>query len=172
MLTRARRPHTPPFWLTGSAFHHAWYVVLRMYVQYPYLVCGLWCKGSLVRRWGESMDLKIQVLGRENAWPPWRKTLERQQKQKKTRIGYFGDSMIEGDLITQDFRSTLQDTFGGIGVGFMPVTSIVAGFSCLIHSNRDQTLAQGARRLDWKVNGNWVGFGAGNLRSFLTLSRV
>lgn len=51
-----------------------------------------------------------------------------QQKQKKTRIGYFGDSMIEGDLVTQDLRSTLQDTFGGIGVGFMPVTSIVAGF--------------------------------------------
>lgn len=51
-----------------------------------------------------------------------------QQKQKKTRIAYFGDSMIEGDLVTQDLRSTLQDTFGGIGVGFMPITSIVAGF--------------------------------------------
>lgn len=56
-----------------------------------------------------------------------------QQKQKKTRIGYFGDSMIEGDLVTQDLRSTLQDTFGGIGVGFMPVTSIVAGFRQTIY---------------------------------------
>jgi hypothetical protein len=53
---------------------------------------------------------------------------ETQQKKKKTRVAYFGDSMIEGDLVTQDLRSTMQDTFGGIGVGFMPITSIVAGF--------------------------------------------
>ncbi len=54
--------------------------------------------------------------------------LHTQHKIKKTRIGYFGDSMIEGDLITQDLRNNLQDTFGGIGVGFMPITSIVADF--------------------------------------------
>ncbi|MGM3198784.1 hypothetical protein ACS2VC_27400, partial [Bacillus cereus group sp. BC241] len=53
----------------------------------------------------------------------------------KTRIAYFGDSMIEGDLITQDLRSCMQDTFGGYGVGFVPITSIVAGFrSTVIHS--------------------------------------
>lgn len=50
------------------------------------------------------------------------------KKRSKVRIAYFGDSMIEGDLITQDLRKMLQDTFGGYGVGFMPVTSIVAGF--------------------------------------------
>lgn len=49
-------------------------------------------------------------------------------KRKTVRIAYFGDSMIEGDLITQDLRKMLQDTFGGYGVGFVPVTSIVAGF--------------------------------------------
>ena len=55
--------------------------------------------------------------------------------KKKVRIAYFGDSMIEGDLITQDFRSIMQDRFGGDGVGFMPVTSIVAGFrQSIIHS--------------------------------------
>ncbi len=54
--------------------------------------------------------------------------LQTQQKKKKTRIAYFGDSMIEGDLVTQDLRTTFQDTFGGVGVGFMPITSIVAGF--------------------------------------------
>lgn len=58
------------------------------------------------------------------------------KKQKhKTRIAYFGDSMIEGDLITQDLRSCMQDNFGGFGVGFVPITSIVAGFrSSVIHS--------------------------------------
>lgn len=57
------------------------------------------------------------------------------KQKKKTRIAYFGDSMIEGDLITQDLRSAMQDNFGGYGVGFVPITSIVAGFrSSVIHS--------------------------------------
>lgn len=55
--------------------------------------------------------------------------LEQRKTQGKTvRIAYFGDSMIEGDLISQDLRELMQDTFGGTGVGFMPITSIVAGF--------------------------------------------
>ena len=55
--------------------------------------------------------------------------------RKKVRIAYFGDSMIEGDLITQDVRTLFQDQFGGDGVGFMPITSIVAGFrQSIIHS--------------------------------------
>lgn len=49
-------------------------------------------------------------------------------KGKKTRIAYFGDSMIEGDLCTQDLRKSFQAMFGGRGVGFVPITSIVAGF--------------------------------------------
>jgi len=62
--------------------------------------------------------------------------LNTSKKQKhKTRIAYFGDSMIEGDLISQDLRSCMQDVFGGFGVGFVPITSIVAGFrSSVIHS--------------------------------------
>ena len=47
---------------------------------------------------------------------------------KKTRIAYFGDSMIEGDLITQTLRDTLQKEYGGQGVGFVPITSIVNRF--------------------------------------------
>jgi hypothetical protein len=49
-------------------------------------------------------------------------------KKKKVRIAYFGDSMIEGDLISQDLRNEMQKRFGGSGVGFVPVTSVVAGF--------------------------------------------
>lgn len=47
---------------------------------------------------------------------------------KKLRIAYFSDSIIEGDLITAPLRSTLQDIYGGTGVGMMPITSIVSGF--------------------------------------------
>ena len=53
---------------------------------------------------------------------------EVKKQKKKVRIAYFGDSMIEGDLISQDLRTAMQDVFGGNGVGFVPVTSIVAGF--------------------------------------------
>ncbi len=59
----------------------------------------------------------------------------RDGKRKKVRIGYFGDSMIEGDLVTQDLRKLLQDYFGGRGVGFVPITSVVAGFrQSVIHT--------------------------------------
>jgi lysophospholipase L1-like esterase len=49
-------------------------------------------------------------------------------KKGKVRIAYFGDSMIEGDLLTQTIRKALQRTFGGNGVGFVPITSQVSQF--------------------------------------------
>nr|WP_212000110.1 GDSL-type esterase/lipase family protein [Chitinophaga sp. HK235] len=53
-------------------------------------------------------------------------------KRKKVRIAYFGDSMIEGDLITSDLRDSLQTYFGGAGVGFVPITSVVASYRTTI----------------------------------------
>lgn len=47
---------------------------------------------------------------------------------KKVRIGYFGDSMIEGDLVTESLRGDLQKEFGGQGVGFVPVACPSPGF--------------------------------------------
>ncbi|OYU97528.1 MAG: hypothetical protein CFE21_04340 [Bacteroidetes bacterium B1(2017)] len=58
----------------------------------------------------------------------------KKNKKGKVRIGYFGDSMIEGDLITQDLRQKFQDYFGGDGVGFVPITSVVAAFRQTIRS--------------------------------------
>lgn len=49
-------------------------------------------------------------------------------KKRKVRIAYFGDSMIEGDLLTQTLRKLLQQAFGGTGVGFVPITSQVSQF--------------------------------------------
>lgn len=51
----------------------------------------------------------------------------------KVRIAYFGDSIIEGDLITHDLRKNLQRSFGGSGVGFVPVTSATAAARGTIH---------------------------------------
>lgn len=52
----------------------------------------------------------------------------------KIRIAYFGDSMIEGDLMTQTLRKLLQQKFGGQGVGFVPITSQVAKFRQTVSS--------------------------------------
>lgn len=46
---------------------------------------------------------------------------------EKIRIAYFGDSMIEADLLTQTFRQLLQKEYGGYGVGYVPITSKVSG---------------------------------------------
>jgi len=63
-------------------------------------------------------------------------SLEKAEKgEGQARIFYFGDSMIEGDLITQTIRDNLQKQFGGEGVGWVPVTSIVSGFrGTILHS--------------------------------------
>ncbi len=45
-------------------------------------------------------------------------------KKQKIRIAYFGDSMIENDLLTQTLRKRLQEYFGGEGVGFIPINAV------------------------------------------------
>jgi lysophospholipase L1-like esterase len=56
-------------------------------------------------------------------------------KKRKVRVAYFGDSMIEGDLLTQTLRKLLQQAFGGSGVGFVPVTSQVSQFRQTVTDN-------------------------------------
>ncbi len=52
----------------------------------------------------------------------------KKNKKGKIRIAYLGDSIIEGGLVSQTLRKKLQEYFGGNGVGFVPITSPVAGF--------------------------------------------
>ena len=44
------------------------------------------------------------------------------------RIGVIGDSYIEGDILTQNIRSLLQEHYGGSGVGYMPLHTEIPGF--------------------------------------------
>lgn len=54
----------------------------------------------------------------------YEKLLQLETKQQGTvRIAYFGDSMTDGDMIVKDFRSSMQNRFGGEGVGFVNITS-------------------------------------------------
>ncbi|MFY7965965.1 MAG: hypothetical protein ACOVO1_13790, partial [Chitinophagaceae bacterium] len=57
----------------------------------------------------------------------------KKSKKGKIRIAYLGDSMIEGDLVSQTLRRLLQSYFGGSGVGFVPITSPVAGFRTTVN---------------------------------------
>lgn len=49
-----------------------------------------------------------------------------------TRIAYYGDSMIEGDLMSMSIRRWMQRDFGGFGVGFIPITSVTNDFRVTI----------------------------------------
>jgi lysophospholipase L1-like esterase len=67
-------------------------------------------------------------IGKKNQLFDFFIKLSDKERKKKVRIAYFGDSMIEGDLIVKDFRNLLQQKYGGKGVGMVPVVSITAGF--------------------------------------------
>ncbi len=47
---------------------------------------------------------------------------------RPVRVAFLGDSFIEGDIIVADFRAKMQDSFGGHGVGFVPIASMVAQY--------------------------------------------
>ena len=55
--------------------------------------------------------------------------------KRPVRIAYYGDSFIEGDILTMDLRQMLQEKFGGEGVGWVDITHIAAGFRQTVRSN-------------------------------------
>ena len=48
--------------------------------------------------------------------------------RRVVRVAYFGDSFIEADILTADLREMLQKRFGGYGVGYVNITTQVAGY--------------------------------------------
>lgn len=56
------------------------------------------------------------------------KLAEAKNGQRLVRIAFCGDSFIEGDIFTGPLRSQLQAYYGGGGVGWLPMSSQVAGF--------------------------------------------
>lgn len=51
-----------------------------------------------------------------------------QADNRPVRIAVLGDSFIEGDILTSMLRELLQQRFGGSGTGYLPMTSITNGF--------------------------------------------
>jgi hypothetical protein len=61
-----------------------------------------------------------------------------QIKNSNLRIAFFGDSFVEGDILTGELRRLLQNKFGGNGVGFVPLASQTSGFrSTIKHSHKN-----------------------------------
>ncbi len=80
----------------------------------------------------DSLGLKIIPLSRKqkkyNGYQHLNSFFEKLDNLEKdsisnVRIAYYGDSMVDGDLIVQDLRSALQEKFGGRGVGLVPMQS-------------------------------------------------
>ncbi len=69
----------------------------------------------------ESYKSSLEVL------PAFKAALT-QSQSRLVRIAFLGDSFIEGDIYTQDFRNMLQDRFGGSGVGYMAMHTDFPGF--------------------------------------------
>jgi lysophospholipase L1-like esterase len=66
----------------------------------------------------------------------------KEAKSRKIKIAHFGDSIIEGDLITSDLRSVLQSKFGGDGTGMLSITP---------DDNRFRTTIKQTFSSDWKT---------------------
>lgn len=47
----------------------------------------------------------------------------KQVSTKKIRIAHYGDSLVQGDIITEYIREKFQDRFGGRGAGFLNIVS-------------------------------------------------
>ena len=58
----------------------------------------------------------------------YRQLLRVNELNRPVRIAYFGDSFIEGDILTCDLREQLQTLYGGQGVGWVDCASQVYGF--------------------------------------------
>lgn len=60
--------------------------------------------------------------------PFYRAIDESALRPRPIRIAYFGDSFIEGDIMTVDLRQLLQETYGGHGVGYVSISSAISGY--------------------------------------------
>lgn len=58
-----------------------------------------------------------------------------QASSRPVRIAFFGDSFIEGDILTSDLREMLQEQFGGKGVGWVDISCVSERFRLTAKTN-------------------------------------
>lgn len=93
-------------------------------------------------------------------------------KNSQARIAHYGDSSLEGDLITSYLRNKFQQQFGGKGVGFLPITSEDISFrettkikfsddwitASIIGNNHDNIPVGISGKVFLNSKGSWVTF--------------
>jgi hypothetical protein len=77
-------------------------------------------------------------------------------KNGLTRMAFFGDSFIDGDIFTAEVRKLLQAEFGGSGVGFVPFASETSGFRQTVRHSHS-----GIESFNIVQNKSANGYGAG-----------
>ncbi len=83
----------------------------------------------------------------------------KKSKNRQVRIAHYGDSTLEGDLISSDLRELFQKKFGGQGVGLIPITSHDSKFrktTDLSFSDdwTTATVSRNKKRLPLGINGH------------------
>jgi lysophospholipase L1-like esterase len=58
-------------------------------------------------------------------------------RTRPVRIAFMGDSFIEGDIMVADFRSAMQQEFGGHGVGFVPIITASPQYRPTVNQQAD-----------------------------------
>lgn len=60
-----------------------------------------------------------------------------ESRTRPVRIAYFGDSYIEGDILTMDLRAMLQQKYGGCGAGFVEIACVSSDFRRSLITKRE-----------------------------------
>jgi hypothetical protein len=96
--------------------------------SFPWLSSRLWHPANSSALTFSPLGQPIEEYGENNLSHLWEALRALGKEGKKVRIAYYGDSLIEGDMVTQELRENLQKIFGGSGTGYLPITSTVAAF--------------------------------------------
>jgi len=75
--------------------------------------------------------------GVSHGMTPFYKALDELKSNPKrlVKVAYYGDSFVEGDILTADLRQMLQEKYGGSGIGYSPITTISSGFRLSVRYN-------------------------------------
>ncbi|MCC8087655.1 MAG: hypothetical protein LIO79_00025 [Rikenellaceae bacterium] len=80
--------------------------------------------------------------------------------QRPVRIAFLGDSFTEGDILTSHLRDSLQNAFGGRGIGYVPIVTPVKHRNNAILEYRNWTSRtivrpSGSDRSKFTLNGQY-----------------
>ncbi len=88
-------------------------------------------KDTLTKPEKPTTFLFVPSSGNVSCFDNFFSALYMESPKEVVHIGHYGDSQIEGDRISSNFRNKFRQEFGGQGVGFVPLTDIT---DCISYS--------------------------------------